>query len=113
MIPESPGVLADGGRLQMMAVTGQAGYLASCARSGAGRAVTGALGRHRQPRSPNGRAGTLAVFNQGLAEGAARFARLDGAFSGDGGIYVVSTNEGDALAGQVFHCRPTSAEPGS
>ncbi|MDE0474577.1 MAG: DUF839 domain-containing protein, partial [Gammaproteobacteria bacterium] len=42
----------------------------------------------------------------------ARFARLEGAFHGDGGIYVVSTNGGDATSGQVFHYRPVSADQG-
>ena len=54
----------------------------------------------------------LAVFKSGVEKGGARFARLEGAFYGDAGIYVVSTNGGDAQAGQVFHYRPLTADTG-
>ena len=110
-IPDTPGVLADGGRLQMMAVTGQAAYLTARGQTqGAVLPVHWVDIANPDPREAEG--DPLAVFNQGLAEGAARFARLEGAFHGDGGIYIVSTNGGDALSGQVFHYRPASAETG-
>ena len=110
-IPDTAGVLADGGRLQMMAVTDQAGYLTARGQTqGTVLPVHWVDIADPDPRAAESE--PLAVFNQGLAEGAARFARLEGAFYGDGGIYVVSTNGGDALAGQVFHYRPTSAETG-
>jgi hypothetical protein len=47
------------------------------------------------------------VFREGLTKGAAVFARLEGAFVGDGGIYIVSTNGGDARSGQVFQYHPS------
>ena len=110
-IPDQPGVLAAGGRLQMMAVTGQPGYLT--ARGQSPEMV------HQvhwvdidDPDPPETGDNQLAVFQQGLRKGAARFARLEGAFHGDDGIYIVSTNGGDALAGQVFHYRPVSDETG-
>ena len=110
-IPDQPGVLAAGGRLQMMAVTGQPGYLT--ARGQSPEMV------HQvhwvdidDPDPPETGDNQLAVFQQGLRKGAARFARLEGAFHGDEGIYIVSTNGGDALAGQVFHYRPVSDETG-
>ena len=110
-IPDTPGVLADGGRLQAMAVTGQAEYLTA-----RGQTKGAVLQVHwvdiADPDPRNAEDEPLAVFNQGLAEGAARFARLEGAFHGDGGIYVVSTNGGDAFSGQVFHYRPTSIDAG-
>ena len=110
-IPDTPGVLADGGRLQMMAVTGRAEYLTARGQTpGAVLSVHWVDIPDPDPRAAEEE--PLAVFNQGLAEGAARFARLEGAFHGDGGIYVVSTNGGDARAGQVFHYRPTSAAAG-
>ena len=110
-IPNQPGVLAAGGRLQMMAVTGHPGYLT--ARGQSPELV------HQvhwvdidDPDPPETGDNQLAVFQQGLREGGARFARLEGAFYGDDGIYVVSTNGGNALAGQVFHYRPVSDERG-
>lgn len=110
-IPVTPGVLAEGGRLQMMAVTGQAEYLTARGQTqGAVLPVHWIDIANPDPREAEDE--PLAVFNQGVGGGAARFARLEGAFAGDGGIYIVSTNGGDALSGQVFHYRPTSAEAG-
>ena len=110
-IPNRPGALAAGGSLQIMAVTGQPGYLT--ARGQSPEIV------HRvhwvdidDPDPPETGDNNLAVFQQGLRRGAARFARLEGAFHGDDGIYIVSTNGGDATAGQVFHYRPLSDDTG-
>ena len=110
-IPNQPGVLAAGGRLQMMAVTGRPAYLTA-----RGQTVGTTQAVHwvdiNEPDPPKAESEHLAVFLQGIAKGAARFARLEGAFYGDGGIYVVSTNGGDARAGQVFHYRPATADTG-
>lgn len=44
-----------------------------------------------------------AVFKQGLAKGAAKFSRLEGAYAAQqGSIYFVSTNGGDAKCGQIW-----------
>ena len=102
-IPDTPGVLSDGGRLQMIAVTEQPGYVTSQGRK------QGAVWPVHwvDIADPD-----QAVSRQGFAAGAARFERLEGAFPGDDGIYFVSTSGGDAGAGQVFHYLPTSAEAG-
>ena len=102
-IPDTPGVLAGGGRLQMVAVTGQPEYVTSQGQT------QGAVWPVHwvDIADPD-----QAVSRQGFAAGAARFERLEGAFPGDGGIYFVSTSGGDARAGQVFHYLPTSAEAG-
>ena len=110
-IPNETGVLAAGGRLQMMAVTGQPGYLTARGQT-AGETLPAHWVDIDDPDPPDAASDHLAVFRQGVAKGAARFARLEGAFHGDGGIYVVSTNGGDATAGQVFHYRPTGADTG-
>ena len=110
-IPNQPGVLSAGGRLQMMAATGRPGYLTA-----RGQTPGTVLPVHwvdiHDPDPPEAEEDWLAVFFQGVSQGAARFARLEGAFYGDDGIYVVSTNGGDAEAGQVFHYRPTSDDGG-
>ena len=49
---------------------------------------------------------TLAVFKQGHEQGGAVFARLEGAWYGDGSIYINSTSGGDAGLGQVWEYRP-------
>lgn len=102
-IPDTPEVLADGGRLQMVAVTGQPQYVTS-----QGQTQGAVWPVHWVDIADPDRA----VSDQGFAAGAARFERLEGAFPGDGGIYFVSTSGGDARAGQVFHYLPTSAEAG-
>ena len=50
-----------------------------------------------------------AIFDQGFAQGAARFARLEGCWYGDQSIYFHATNGGDAQVGQVWRYRPGSA----
>ena len=110
-LPNDREVLSAGGRLQMMAVTGEPGYLTA-----RGRTPGTVLPVHwvdiDDPDPADAEKDPLAVFKQGAAQGAARFARLEGAFHGDDGIYVVSTNGGDAGAGQVFHYRPGSDDGG-
>ncbi|MXY58727.1 MAG: DUF839 domain-containing protein [Gammaproteobacteria bacterium] len=110
-IPNEPGVLAAGGRLQMMAVTGRPGYLTARGQT-AGDTHQVHWVDIDDPDPPNAESDQLAVFKQGVERGGARFARLEGAFHGDGGIYVVSTNGGDATCGQVFHYRPETADTG-
>lgn len=110
-LPEEPGVLAAGGRLQIMAVTDRPGYVTA-----RGQTPEAVLPVHwidlEDPDHPGVESDPLYLFREGLAKGAAAFARLEGAFHGDGGIYVVSTNGGDSTAGQVFHYRPTSPDGG-
>ena len=110
-IPNRPGVLAEGGRLQMMAVTGRPGYLTARGQT-AGTVLQVHWVDIDDPDPPEAEEDWLAVFFQGVSRGGARFARLEGAFYGDNGIYIVSTNGGDAEAGQVFHYRPTSDDAG-
>jgi secreted PhoX family phosphatase len=104
-IPRRRDVLAEGGRLQMMVVEGQRNFLtARRVRAGMKWPVTWV--DIEDPDPANAEADQLAVFREGLAKGGAVFARLEGAFWGDDGIYIVSTSGGDARAGQVFHYRP-------
>ena len=110
-IPNESARLAAGGRLEMLAVTGEPGYLTARDQT-PGRVLPVHWVGIDDPDPENAEQDELAVFRQGLAKGGARFARLEGAFHGDGGIYVVSTNGGDATSGQVFHYRPTSAAEG-
>jgi secreted PhoX family phosphatase len=48
------------------------------------------------------------VYYQGLAKGGATFARLEGAFAGQGKIYFVATSGGDAGKGQVWEYDPAA-----
>ena len=102
-IPDTPEVLADGGKLQMLAVTGQPRFVTSH-----GQTQGAVWPAHWVDIADPDRE----VSGQGFAAGAARFERLEGAFPGDDGIYFVSTSGGEARSGQVFHYLPTSAEAG-
>lgn len=51
-----------------------------------------------------------AVFRQGYAKGGAIFARLEGAWYGDGRIFIVATSGGKQKLGQVFAFDPGEQE---
>lgn len=53
--------------------------------------------------------GSEDIYNQGAELGAARFTRLEGCWYGSGSIYFVSTNGGNAGAGQVWQYTPAGA----
>ncbi len=110
-IPHQADVLSAGGRLQMLAITDRPRY--ATAR---GQTVGAVHPVHwvdiDNPDPADAEENPLAVFRQGRARGAASFDRLEGAWHGDDGIYIVSTSGGDARSGQVFHYRPTSDDAG-
>jgi hypothetical protein len=99
--------LAEGGRLQMLAIRDRPGY----------DTATGQVVGRWLPvtwvdiddADPAGRAiHPLTVYRQGTAKGGARFARLEGCWYGDGSIYFHSTSGGDAQVGQVWRYQPGS-----
>ncbi|MCA9738538.1 MAG: DUF839 domain-containing protein [Gemmatimonadetes bacterium] len=110
-LPEQPGTLAAGGRLQMLAVDDRPGYVTA-----RGQTQGAVLPVHwvdiADPDPANAEDDPAAVFRQGHSAGGAVFARLEGAAAVDDGIYIVSTNGGDAEAGQVFFYRPTGPDHG-
>jgi len=103
--PTVPGRLAEGGILEALAVQGEDGYQT---------ATNQPLMVPRRVRwvridQPDSDAPTLElgfVFNQGLAKGAAAFARLEGCWYGDNSIYFNATAGGNAAAGQVWQYHP-------
>jgi hypothetical protein len=100
-IPKVPGRLEQGGKLEILAILGERRYDTRT---------------HQQPLSPmkvewlpiphpDSDAGALEVgfvYNQGLAKGAAQFARLEGCWYGDNSIFFNATIGGNAGAGQVW-----------
>jgi len=110
-IPATRGRLVAGGRLQMLAIEGRPNY-----DTGTGQKV-GAPLRARwvdiaDPDPKENGNNPTAIFDQGFAKGAARFARLEGCWYGDKSIYFHATNGGDAQVGQVWRYRPISADSG-
>lgn len=106
-IPNQPGNLAAGGRLQMLGIRNAPTY----------DAVTGQTINKRlpvvwadvaNPDPPNAFANPAAVFDQGRARGGARFRRLEGAWFEDGSLYFTATTGGNSALGQVWQYRPPS-----
>ncbi len=107
--PYQPGERPDltSGRLQMLAVRDQPQY-----NTGTGQ-VPGAVlpvdwVNITDPDPAGESAARDAVVQQGLGQGGARFARLEGCWFEDDAIYFASTNGGDAEEGQIWRHRPAS-----
>jgi secreted PhoX family phosphatase len=102
-LANTPGVLARGGRLQMLAIDGAPNY-----NTRLGQTVGAALPvRWVDIADPNPDGTTsTAVFSQGAALGGASFSRLEGCWWGNGAVYFAATSGGDAGRGQVWEFRP-------
>src|SRR5918994_2396392 len=99
--PAVAGQLREGGTLEALAIVDADGYDSRINQS--------VLTPHRvrwvtidspdsdEPVLPSGY-----VFNQGLAKGAAQFARLEGCWYGDNSIFFNATSGGNAGAGQIW-----------
>lgn len=95
-VPNRPGVLADGGRLQMLAVRDNGSFDGSSGQIvGLRKAVAWIDIEH-----PDGN-----VFAQGRTRGGARFRRLEGATFGNGSVFFTSTSGGDRGLGQIWQLR--------
>jgi uncharacterized protein len=102
-IANTPGVLVNGGTLEMLAIDGRPNY-----DTRTGQTIGAALPVKWVPianPNPPGTSST-AVYNQGRDLGAARFARLEGCWYGNGTIYFDSTSGGNAGVGQVWEFTP-------
>lgn len=110
-IPNTRERLAEGGRLQMLAVDARPRYLTI-----KGQQVGRTLGihwvdigepdrPHTDPMKLDGRG----VQEQGLERGGAVFSRLEGAWFGNDRLFVTATNGGDARMGQVWELDPKAS----
>ncbi|HEX6289092.1 MAG TPA: alkaline phosphatase PhoX [Herpetosiphonaceae bacterium] len=104
-IPDQPGNLAAGGRLQMLAIKDRPGYdTRQGQRMGKPLPVTWV--DISDPDPTNADLNPLAVYQQGIAQGAATFARLEGCWYGNGSVFLNATSGGDRRLGQVWEYRP-------
>ncbi len=102
-LPHEAGVLARGGRLEMLAIADAPGAdLRTGQTADVWRPVSWAPIADPDPAEVF----EDSVFRQGVAGGGATFARLEGTWHGDGSIYIVSTTGGEAGAGQVWEYDP-------
>jgi secreted PhoX family phosphatase len=106
--PKTRGRLADGGKLEMLAVDGRPTFDTSRGQ-GAGVSYNIHWVEIPEPDRPHVSASVgygLGVLQQGLDQGGAIFSRLEGATFGDGRLYVTATDGGAARMGQVWEIDP-------
>lgn len=104
-IPNVPGNLLAGGRLQLLALKDRPQHNTSTGQR-PGRPLPVTWVDIDDPDPANAAADPSAVFRQGLAKGGTIFQRLEGCWYGDGSIFFNATSGGDAGAGQVWQYRP-------
>jgi secreted PhoX family phosphatase len=104
-LPDEPGKLRAGGKLQMLAVKGRPRYDTTRGQR-AGTILPVEWVDIADPDPENAATDSLAVFRQGHERGGAAFQRLEGCWYGDGSIFFNATSGGDAGAGQVWQYRP-------
>ena len=104
-LPDVPGQLARGGKLQMMKVVGRpdvrTNLKADAPLSVSWVDIDDPLRAHSENKSD-----AAGVFQQGKKSGATTFARLEGCWYGAGKIFFVSTSGGDKRLGQIFEYDP-------
>jgi hypothetical protein len=110
-IPNVPGTMLAGGRLQMLALKDRPQYNSATGQR-AGVPLPAFWVDIDDPDPANAGSDSLAVFRQGLAKGGAIFSRLEGCWFGDGSAFFNATSGGDAEAGQVWQYRPRGAAGG-
>ena len=110
-IPNVPGDLLRGGRLQMLAVKDRPEYNTTTGQR-AGRPLPVFWVDIEDPDPPIRGIDPSVVFRQGLARGGAIFQRLEGCWYGGGSIFFNATTGGDARRGQVWQYRPRGASGG-
>lgn len=115
-IPDTPGNLAAGGRLQMLRHSFVNNF---DSRNSVGTATPFRIGQtllctwvdvpNPDPTTHNS---TTSPYAQGFARGGMRFNRLEGAWFGSGSIFFDSTQGGRAGVGQVFRYTPFGKDKG-
>ena len=104
-IPNEPGKLAAGGRLQMLMIKGRPQYKTFTGqRPGEKHRVTWVDIDDPDPASAD--KDKHSVFREGQSKGAAIFDRLEGCWYGDDSIYFDATTGGDLKLGQVWRYIP-------
>jgi uncharacterized protein len=110
-LPKRPGHLRAGGKLQMLAVTGEPHYnTAKGQRVGVVLDVHWVTIRHPDPSDAEEFPGS--VYAQGRERGGARFYGLEGSVWADGGVTFVASEAGDNENGQVWRYVPTDDHTG-
>ncbi len=111
-VPKTPGTLIDGGRLDMLAVDARPRFDTRMGqRSGHSLPVHWVpIADPDRPHRVNDLGDAEGVSSQGRDQGAAIFARLEGAWYGGGSIFFDATSGGNAGSGQVWEYVPSREE---
>ncbi len=111
-LPDEPGNLAAGGRLQMLKLRDHWQY---DTRTGQriGEQLAAEWVDMDDPDPVDAGSNALAVWRQGNGKGGATFRRLEGCWWGIGAVYFTSTNGGDIGEGQVWKYTPTTSSEGT
>ena len=110
-LPDVPGELAAGGRLQMLTIKGRPGYDTRRGQR-VGPSLPVIWVDIDDPDPADAGTNPASVYQQGIAKGAATFGRLEGCWYGDGRIFINSTNGGDLGLGQVWAYTPRGESEG-
>ena len=110
-IPNHPGHLSHGGKLQMLAVKDQPLY---DTRTGQTMAVDLSVVwiDIDDPDPVNASRDASIVYREGLGKGGASFNGLEGCWHGDGDIFFTAKGGGDKKLGQVWKYRPSGDNEG-
>lgn len=104
-LPNDTQDLGAGGRLQMLAIKGRPNYDTRTGQR-VGKPLPVEWVDIENPDPESAEQNSLAVYQQGQAEGGATFDRLEGCWYGDGSVFMSATSGGDAELGQVWQYRP-------
>ncbi len=107
-VPENPDRLLDGGRLQALALRNRPRFDTRNWEEQTIRA--GEMYRAEWIDIDDVESPDDSLRKQGYEKGAARFARGEGMWFGDGSVYFACTNGGPRLMGQIFRYTPSPAE---
>ena len=111
-IPDHHGQLHRGGRLQMLAVQGRSGYV-TYKHQTVGEKLQCEWVDIDDPDPHNAENHPDAVFEQGVARGAAQFMGLEGAHWSKSSVYFVASEAGDEDEGQIWRYTPVGHHKGT
>ena len=110
-IPHVNGKLAQGGRLEMLAIHGRSKYDTVTGQK-VGRTLACEWVPIKDPDPTDADKHPDAVYQQGRALGAARFEGLEGALWSGDSVYFVASEAGDKEKGQIWRYTPSGTKKG-
>ena len=110
-LPDHPGQLHRGGTLQMLAVHGRSRYI-TYKNQTVGERLRCEWVDIDDPDPSDAENHPDAVFEQGVAKGAAQFMGLEGAHWSRGSVYFVASEAGDRDEGQIWRYTPVGLKHG-